>query len=101
MAAIDSWNLSQDTDFQRRLSVLYVRAAVALSGGSSSGNPTRDALVSDLCVRILSAPQSFISQFAFAVVQNPAITALSTDDDIYSVVAAVFPYVAGWNTLMQ
>lgn len=99
MAAVDSWQLANDVVFGQRLTVLYTRAAVALMGGGSSGNPDRDQKVRDLCVQIMQSPEGYVRRFAFAVVQDPAITAASTDDQVYTVIAAVFPYVAGWTSL--
>ena len=91
--------LSQDNDFKRTIRIAMMRISmVILSPGSSTGNPTEDAMRKEYAHKILADANQYVDNFALAAVTNPAtkLNAESLDSDVQSVVDAIFSIMAGY-----
>lgn len=95
MSFLDSAQLAQFKGFQDRVQVAAVKAAVAVAAEAPSGDQRTDSLRATLATNVLNDPDGYAARFAWAVVQNAAITFDSNDGDIEFTVNSVWDHMAG------
>jgi uncharacterized protein YueI len=96
MAFIDQSVLARSPQFRDRVIIAMVKTAVLIVGEALEvGKEVLHEKRHTLGVDIVQNPDLKLNAFSFAVAQNAAITATSTDGDIEFTVVTVFDDIAG------
>jgi hypothetical protein len=95
MSLLDQAQLAQHAGFRDRVLVAAVKAASAVAAEAPSGDARTDSLRSTLATNVLNDPQGHVERFAWAVVQNAAVTFDSVDGDIEFTVNSLWDGMAG------
>jgi hypothetical protein len=95
MAFLESYELSVNPEFRKRIQIAIAKIALDVVGEASSGIVVKDKRRKDLGIGILNNPSAYVERFSIAVVTNPVINSNSSDGDIEFTVSSVFDDIAG------
>ena len=97
MAYLDDSILSGDANFQARIRMAMVKAAVAVAGEARTANAVVDNLRSTLAKDVLNNPDIFKPLFAASAIEAGSLVSASTDAALDSAIASVWSDIAGVN----
>ena len=98
MAYIDQWRLMEDADFRGRVTMALLHAATDI-WNEPEGDPTGGVgRRRGFAWSVMNSPSGYVGSFLSAVCSNPTISeagpVLSSDGDLYFVIASKWDQVA-------
>lgn len=100
MAYIDDFTLSNDVNFQNRIRMAMIKAAIAVGNETPTVKPIVDGKRSTLSLAVLTRPDFYLPNFTVAAIEagispgNPLVSG-STDVNIDTAIASVWNEMAG------
>jgi hypothetical protein len=92
------YTLSQTQSFQNTIQMALISVALTVAVTAPSGDAVIDGLRNALAAAVLNNPAVYVARFTVAAIEEGALTAASTDAQIFAAVGNVWSAIAGVTT---